>query len=229
MSNYHYMWWDLGKSVWNRTCDIFSFLWMKFLFEEANFAEKPTWTGLVPMLWAILRTIENKRNQFLFLAISQNQCSRLPTDSARSQHIEVYFSTFWTLVRSMKVVDPSFPSPTIPMCVRHFLKLWDYLPWLPCMKCQTHNYMEHKINNRANLRVIVQDQWLLTTTALCSTSRLHMMSHMVDCEFQASYRTIKRACSIWNCGKTCAFYACSSGIRNLPRVTSRLISNLDRE
>ena len=30
--------------------------------------------------------IENKRNAFLFLTVSHNQCSRLPTDPARSQH-----------------------------------------------------------------------------------------------------------------------------------------------
>ena len=35
--------------------------------------------------WRILRTTENNTNSFLFLAISHNQCSRLPTDSAGSQ------------------------------------------------------------------------------------------------------------------------------------------------
>ena len=33
--------------------------------------------------WRILRTIENNRNSFLFLAISHNQCCRLPTDPTR--------------------------------------------------------------------------------------------------------------------------------------------------
>ncbi len=42
--------------------------------------------------WRILRTIENNRNAFLFLAVSHNQCCRLPTDSGRSQHI-------WLLTR----------------------------------------------------------------------------------------------------------------------------------
>ena len=37
--------------------------------------------------WRILKTIENKRNSFLFLALSHNQCSRLPNYSSRSQHI----------------------------------------------------------------------------------------------------------------------------------------------
>ena len=37
--------------------------------------------------WRVLRTIENNRNSFLFLAISHNQCSQPPTDSSRSQHI----------------------------------------------------------------------------------------------------------------------------------------------
>ncbi len=33
------------------------------------------------------KTIDNKRNAFLFLVVSHNQCFRLPTDSTRSQHI----------------------------------------------------------------------------------------------------------------------------------------------
>ena len=37
--------------------------------------------------WKILKTIENKRNAFLFLALSHNRCCRLLTDPARSQHI----------------------------------------------------------------------------------------------------------------------------------------------
>ncbi len=40
-------------------------------------------SNLVMRNWRILKTIENKRNLFHFLAISHNQCSRLPTDSAR--------------------------------------------------------------------------------------------------------------------------------------------------
>ncbi len=35
----------------------------------------------------MIQTIENKRNTFLFMAVSHNQCSRLPTDPARSKHI----------------------------------------------------------------------------------------------------------------------------------------------
>ncbi len=34
--------------------------------------------------WKTLRTTENKRNAFVFLAVSHNQCCRLPTDPARS-------------------------------------------------------------------------------------------------------------------------------------------------
>ena len=37
--------------------------------------------------WKILKTIENKRNAFLFLAVSHDQCFQLPTDPTRSQHI----------------------------------------------------------------------------------------------------------------------------------------------
>ena len=35
----------------------------------------------------ILKTIENRRNAFLFLAVSHNQWARFPTDPARLQHI----------------------------------------------------------------------------------------------------------------------------------------------
>ena len=35
----------------------------------------------------ILKTIENKRNAFLLLDVPHNQCSWLPTDPTRSQHI----------------------------------------------------------------------------------------------------------------------------------------------
>ena len=45
--------------------------------------------------WRILRTTENRRNAFLFLAISHNQCSRLLTDSARSQHIWTNIKFDW--------------------------------------------------------------------------------------------------------------------------------------
>ncbi len=41
--------------------------------------------------------------------------------------------------------------------------------------------------------------------------------------------TIKLECSVWNRGKTRALYGYSYEIRNLPRVTSRLILKLDRK
>ncbi len=39
--------------------------------------------------WKILKTIENKRNTFLFLPVSHNQCAWLPTDPTRS-HVHCY-------------------------------------------------------------------------------------------------------------------------------------------
>ncbi len=36
--------------------------------------------------WRILKTIENKRNPFLFLAVSHHQFSSFQTDSSRSEH-----------------------------------------------------------------------------------------------------------------------------------------------
>ena len=72
----------LGKSAWNRTCNIFSFLFDWVLIWKGTFHWKPhlIWTSGSKVLsnWRILKTIENKRNAFLLLAVSQNQCSRLP-------------------------------------------------------------------------------------------------------------------------------------------------------
>ena len=84
-------WCDLGKSVWSRTCDIFNFLfdWIAHLGKCILLKTLPNQTSGSKVMsnWVILKTIENKRNSFVFLAISHNQCSRLPTDSIRSQHI----------------------------------------------------------------------------------------------------------------------------------------------
>ena len=47
--------------------------WLKSSLRGVHFAEKPTWIGpVVPSYsnWKILKTIENKRNSFLFLAVS---------------------------------------------------------------------------------------------------------------------------------------------------------------
>ncbi len=88
------LWCDLGESVGSRTCYIFGFLfdWSPQSLGEVHFAENPTWIGPVVWFqsysnWKILKTTENKRNTSLFLAVSHNQCTRLPTDPARSQHI----------------------------------------------------------------------------------------------------------------------------------------------
>ncbi len=58
--------------------------------------------------WRILKTRENKRNPFFFLFSgprSNNKCSRLPTDYARSQHIiwDNYKSEF--LMHKMKSIS----------------------------------------------------------------------------------------------------------------------------
>ena len=81
-----------NSSMWN-----FQFsVWLKCSFGELHFAENPTWISpVVPRLWAIegfFKTKEKNRNLFLFLAVSHNQCCRLLTGPARSQHIrQVYF------------------------------------------------------------------------------------------------------------------------------------------
>ncbi len=83
------MWCDLGESV--GACDIFSFLFDWSAHKERYILPKtaPESDQLVNTYsnWRILKTIEIERNTFLFLAVSHNQCSWLPIDSAISQHI----------------------------------------------------------------------------------------------------------------------------------------------
>ena len=82
------MWCDLGESVRCCTCDIFSFLFDWHAHLERYILLK---TPLESVQWfqgyEQLKGFQNNRNSFLFLAISHNQCCRLPTDPARSQHI----------------------------------------------------------------------------------------------------------------------------------------------
>ena len=61
---------------------------LNYSLGEVHFAENPTWIG--PEFWSksnlkILETIENIRNAFLFVAVSNNQCSQLPTDPITTQ------------------------------------------------------------------------------------------------------------------------------------------------
>ncbi len=86
------MWCDLGESVGSRTCDIFSFLFdWEVLIRSGTFCWKRPLNrssgSKVMSNWRILGTIENNRNAFLFLAISDNQWCRLQTDPNRSQHL----------------------------------------------------------------------------------------------------------------------------------------------
>ena len=68
--------------------------------------------------WKILETIDNKRNAFLFLSVTHNQCSRLPTDPARSQNMlfklpwdiqlclfDVKNYIYWILIESISSAD----------------------------------------------------------------------------------------------------------------------------
>ena len=80
------MWWNLGKSVWSRACDNLSFIcdWSAHL--ERNIllkipSKSDQWFQSYEQL-KDSQNIENKRNLFLFLAISHNQCFRLHTDMA---------------------------------------------------------------------------------------------------------------------------------------------------
>ena len=104
--NWINLWCDLGKSVWSRTNVTFSVFYIHvYLIEVLIYSSAFCWklhlhqnwtSGSKEMNdWRILKTIENKRNSFLFL-LSHNQCAQLSTDSTRSQHIylcTVFFMT----------------------------------------------------------------------------------------------------------------------------------------
>ncbi len=87
-----YMWYDVGKSVLSRTCDIFSFLfdWSSHL-ERYILLKTPPESDQWFQSYKQLKESQNNRKQkkifISFLAISHNQCFRLSTDSPRSQHI----------------------------------------------------------------------------------------------------------------------------------------------
>ncbi len=94
-SVYRHAWCDLGELVGSRTSDIFSFLFDWNPHQERYVLlktppESDQWFQSYSN-WKILKTIENKRNSSLFLAVSHSQCSRLLTDPTRSQHILMYF------------------------------------------------------------------------------------------------------------------------------------------
>ncbi len=83
--------------------------------------------------WKILKTVENKRNGFLFLAVSHNQCSRLPIDPAKhifslskniSKFIGIYFLNYTRKVKS------TFQRDT--QCFTHFCWFWAFTPF----RCQ---------------------------------------------------------------------------------------------
>ncbi len=87
---------NICDAIWGNHSDVehvtFSdFYLIELLIWRGTFCWKPhlnrTSGSKVMSNWRILKTIENKRNSFLFLAISHNQCSWFPNDSARLQHI----------------------------------------------------------------------------------------------------------------------------------------------
>ncbi len=68
-------------------------VWLKCSLREVHFAvktppESKQWFQIYSIEGS-LKTIENKRNTFLFLAVSHNQFSQHPIDYGRLQHIQV--------------------------------------------------------------------------------------------------------------------------------------------
>ena len=97
------MWCDLGKSVWSRTCDIFS--WILFCsFEEVHLAENPTWIGpVVPIKvmsnWIILKTKEIHSFFWLYLTINAHDFWVIPLDGNT-----YYYTHVGTVLLLCKVV-----------------------------------------------------------------------------------------------------------------------------
>ncbi len=82
--------------------------WLNSSFERhIQLKWKPhlTWTSGSKVMsnWRILAT-ENKRNSFC--AVSHNQCSRLPTDSAQSQH--TLYKMLQNISKSLKISSNDF-------------------------------------------------------------------------------------------------------------------------
>ena len=86
-----HMWCDLGVlEVKHVAFSVFYLIEVLIRLGEVHFAENPTESDQWFQSYSnckILNTIENKRNVFLFLAVSHNQFSWLLTDPTRSQHI----------------------------------------------------------------------------------------------------------------------------------------------
>ncbi len=105
------MWCDLGKSVWSRTSDIFSFLfdWSvhleKYILLKAP-PESDQWFQSYEQSKDSQKNRKQKKWIPFFLAVSHNRFSRLLSDSARSQHIckHNYSYTTITLSSSKKYI-----------------------------------------------------------------------------------------------------------------------------
>ena len=74
----------------------------------------------------------------------------------------------------------------------------------------------------------VKENVIYVRATLCPTPRLDVMSHAVDCVFFSSNHTTRVFCRDFHY-TTREFYGNSPEIHNLQRVTSRLISKLDRD
>ncbi len=70
------------------------FGWSAHLQRYVCWKPRLNWTSGSKVMSSWRIPIGNKRNSFLFLALSHNQCSRLLTDSAKSQHMNTC-CLFW--------------------------------------------------------------------------------------------------------------------------------------
>ena len=123
--------------------------------------------------WRILRTTENNRNPFHFLAISHNQCCRLPTDPARSQHI------YWNCAPCSHIsLKNSAAQILLTCCTFYTVHIRVWYSWWTMIKYAVvldHSDINNSIYNQYHLILIIlsiQKQTMLLTLNIFSASIL---------------------------------------------------------
>ena len=120
------MWCDIGKSVWSRTCNIFSFLLDWNAHQEKYILLKTPNSG--SKLQRLKDSLNNrKRKKYIPFSGCISQ-SMLPTDSARSQHI--YFGSWHYFYRNYPPVHKSWSDLVVWTCGhKNGTKIWIANKW----------------------------------------------------------------------------------------------------
>ena len=81
-------------------------VWLKSSLENIHFAENPTWIGpVVPKLYQIKDSQNNRKHKriaFLFLSVSHNQCSCLPTDPLNRNTYGIRYHKYGRLLKCIQ-------------------------------------------------------------------------------------------------------------------------------